>query len=209
MLDQQRDYVLRSVEERGVRLVRLWFTDVLGTLKSLAISPAELDNALERRHVLRRFVDRRVLPGPGVRRAGDARSRHVRAAPVGRPEGARGADLLRHPPPRRHPVRGRPAPGAAPPRAGRARQGPHVLRRPRRRVLLLRADRAGAAAGADRRGRILRPDDQRHHRRVAQEDDPHARDDGHPGRVQLPRGRARASRRSTSATPMRSPWPTA
>ena len=46
MLDQQRDYVLRSVEERGVRLVRLWFTDVLGTLKSLAISPAELDNAL-------------------------------------------------------------------------------------------------------------------------------------------------------------------
>ncbi len=47
MLDQQRDYVLRSVEERGVRLVRLWFTDVLGTLKSLAISPAELQNALE------------------------------------------------------------------------------------------------------------------------------------------------------------------
>lgn len=46
MRDQQRDYVLRSVEERGVRLVRLWFTDVLGTLKSLAISPAELENAL-------------------------------------------------------------------------------------------------------------------------------------------------------------------
>jgi glutamine synthetase len=44
--EQQREYVLRSVEERGVRLVRLWFTDVLGTLKSLAISPAELDNAL-------------------------------------------------------------------------------------------------------------------------------------------------------------------
>jgi glutamine synthetase len=47
MREQQRDYVLRSVEERGVRLVRLWFTDVLGTLKSLAISPAELENALE------------------------------------------------------------------------------------------------------------------------------------------------------------------
>ena len=29
-----------------MRLVRLWFTDVLGNLKSLAISPAELDNAL-------------------------------------------------------------------------------------------------------------------------------------------------------------------
>ncbi|WP_394934366.1 glutamine synthetase family protein [uncultured Ilumatobacter sp.] len=45
-MDQNREYVLRSVEERGVRLVRLWFTDVLGNLKSLAISPAELDNAL-------------------------------------------------------------------------------------------------------------------------------------------------------------------
>ncbi|MEY4606109.1 MAG: glutamine synthetase [Actinomycetota bacterium] len=47
MLDQQRDYVLRTVEERGVRLVRLWFTDVLGSLKSFAISPAELENALD------------------------------------------------------------------------------------------------------------------------------------------------------------------
>jgi glutamine synthetase len=47
MLEQQRAYVLRSVEERGVRLVRLWFTDILGNLKSFAISPAELENALE------------------------------------------------------------------------------------------------------------------------------------------------------------------
>jgi glutamine synthetase len=46
MLEQQRDYVLRSVEERGVRLIRLWFTDILGNLKSFAISPAELENAL-------------------------------------------------------------------------------------------------------------------------------------------------------------------
>lgn len=46
MNEQQRAYVLRSVEERGVRLIRLWFTDVLGNLKSLAISPQELDNAL-------------------------------------------------------------------------------------------------------------------------------------------------------------------
>ena len=47
MLEQNIDYVLRTVEERGVRLVRLWFTDVLGTLKSFAISPAELENALQ------------------------------------------------------------------------------------------------------------------------------------------------------------------
>ncbi len=41
------EYVLRTVEERGVRLVRLWFTDVLGQLKSFAISPAELESAFE------------------------------------------------------------------------------------------------------------------------------------------------------------------
>ena len=46
-MDRQTEYVLRTVEERGVRLVRLWFTDVLGQLKSFAISPAELENALE------------------------------------------------------------------------------------------------------------------------------------------------------------------
>jgi glutamine synthetase len=46
MHDQQKDYVLRTVEERGIRLVRLWFTDVLGNLKSFAISPAEMENAL-------------------------------------------------------------------------------------------------------------------------------------------------------------------
>lgn len=47
MNEQQRNYVLHTVEERGVRLIRLWFTDVLGVLKSFAISPAELENALE------------------------------------------------------------------------------------------------------------------------------------------------------------------
>ena len=46
-MERQQDYVLRTVEERGVRLIRLWFTDVLGQLKSVAISPAELENAFE------------------------------------------------------------------------------------------------------------------------------------------------------------------
>jgi glutamine synthetase len=44
-MERQREYVLRTVEERGVRLIRLWFTDVLGQLKSFAISPAELEAA--------------------------------------------------------------------------------------------------------------------------------------------------------------------
>jgi glutamine synthetase len=41
------EYVLRTVEERGVRFVRLWFVDVLGLLKSLAIPVSELEQALE------------------------------------------------------------------------------------------------------------------------------------------------------------------
>ena len=46
-MEREQEYVLRTVEERGVRLIRLWFTDVLGQLKSVAITPAELDTAFE------------------------------------------------------------------------------------------------------------------------------------------------------------------
>jgi glutamine synthetase len=46
-MERQLEYVLRTVEERGVRFVRLWFTDVLGFLKSVEITPAELEIALE------------------------------------------------------------------------------------------------------------------------------------------------------------------
>ncbi|MGQ0824882.1 MAG: glutamine synthetase family protein [Actinomycetota bacterium] len=45
-MERQLEYVLRTVEERGVRFVRLWFTDVLGFLKSVEITPAELEVAL-------------------------------------------------------------------------------------------------------------------------------------------------------------------
>ena len=41
------DYVLRTVEERDIRFIRLWFTDVLGFLKSFAITPAELEAAFD------------------------------------------------------------------------------------------------------------------------------------------------------------------
>jgi glutamine synthetase len=46
-VERQQDYVLRTVEERGVRFIQLWFTDVLGIPKAFAITPAELENALE------------------------------------------------------------------------------------------------------------------------------------------------------------------
>src|SRR4249919_393115 len=44
-MDRQQEFVLRTIEERDIRFVRLWFTDVLGTLKSVAVAPAELEGA--------------------------------------------------------------------------------------------------------------------------------------------------------------------
>ncbi len=46
-MDKQTEFVLRSIEERDIRFVRLWFTDVLGFLKSVAVAPAELEGAFE------------------------------------------------------------------------------------------------------------------------------------------------------------------
>jgi glutamine synthetase len=46
MVSAEIDYVLRAVEERGIRFVRLWFTDVLGFLKSFTITSQELEGAL-------------------------------------------------------------------------------------------------------------------------------------------------------------------
>jgi glutamine synthetase len=44
-VDRQEEFVLRTLEERDIRFVRLWFTDVLGYLKSVAVAPAELEGA--------------------------------------------------------------------------------------------------------------------------------------------------------------------
>ncbi|MFM9150955.1 MAG: glutamine synthetase family protein [Candidatus Planktophila sp.] len=46
-ISKQQEFVLRTIEERNIRFIRLWFTDVLGTLKSVAIAPAELENAFD------------------------------------------------------------------------------------------------------------------------------------------------------------------
>src|SRR5712672_2505825 len=45
LVDRQQEFVLRTLEERQIRFVRLWFTDVLGYLKSVAVAPAELEGA--------------------------------------------------------------------------------------------------------------------------------------------------------------------
>ncbi|MBE3123804.1 MAG: glutamine synthetase [Planctomycetes bacterium] len=42
-----RENVLRQVRDENVRFIRLWFTDLLGNLKSFAITPDELEGALD------------------------------------------------------------------------------------------------------------------------------------------------------------------
>ncbi|MGH2716103.1 MAG: glutamine synthetase family protein, partial [Thermoleophilaceae bacterium] len=50
MADQQprtADDIKSFVDDRGIRFVRLWFTDILGQLKSFSINAQELDDAFE------------------------------------------------------------------------------------------------------------------------------------------------------------------
>jgi glutamine synthetase len=42
-----KDYVLKTVKERDIHFVRFWFTDVLGVLKSFAVTDSELEGAFE------------------------------------------------------------------------------------------------------------------------------------------------------------------
>ena len=71
--DRQFEYVLRTVEERGVRFVQMWFTDVLGSLKSFAVTPAELENA---------FAEGMTFDGSAI----DGFSRHIESDMLAQPD---------------------------------------------------------------------------------------------------------------------------
>jgi len=45
--EQSKEYVLKMAREHDIKFIRLWFTDVLGMLKSFAITVEELETALE------------------------------------------------------------------------------------------------------------------------------------------------------------------
>jgi len=46
MLNPDVQFVLKTVEDRDIKFVRLWFTDILGFLKAVDITPAQLEEAL-------------------------------------------------------------------------------------------------------------------------------------------------------------------
>lgn len=45
-MNQDQEFVLRTIEERNIKFVRLWFTDILGLLKAFDITPSEVEEAL-------------------------------------------------------------------------------------------------------------------------------------------------------------------
>lgn len=46
-MSNKKEEILRIVKEKNVQFIRLWFTDILGIVKSFAIAPEELELALE------------------------------------------------------------------------------------------------------------------------------------------------------------------
>ncbi len=45
--EESKEYVLKMTKEHDVKFIRLWFTDILGILKSFAITVEELEGAME------------------------------------------------------------------------------------------------------------------------------------------------------------------
>src|SRR5512136_920881 len=44
---ESKEYVLKVAKEHDVKFIRLWFSDILGMLKSFAITVEELERAME------------------------------------------------------------------------------------------------------------------------------------------------------------------
>ena len=203
MLDQQRDYVLHTVEERGVRLVRLWFTDVLGTLKSFAI---------RRPNSRTRSSDGMTFDGSSIDGFSRVQETDVLAIPdpdtfevlpwgdPKAPEARIFCDI--------HHLDGTPFEGDPRQVLRRHVQAAHekgltFYVAPDVEFFYFKPLVEGAAARADRRGRVLRPHHERRHRRAAQADHPHAGERWASRSSTASTRTLRASRRSICATPTR------
>ena len=99
---------IAEVAERNIRFIRLWFTDVLGQLKSFSINSAELEDA---------FAGGNGFDGSSITGFNPIEESDMLAVPDpttfttlpwSPEEQPTGADVLRHPGPRRRALRGRP-----------------------------------------------------------------------------------------------------
>ena len=202
---ESRKQVLKEIEKQKVEYVLFWFTDLEGHLKSFAITPGEIESALDDGmgfdgSSITGFnaieeSDMVAIPDPGRR-----------LMPTGPGEAVVGRMICDVVTPDGVPYEGDPR---------------YMLRKalermegmgfdtfnvgPELRVLPLRRRQGHRDA---RRGRLLRDDDDGRRHRAAERHDQGARVDGDPDRVPPPRGRSLAAPRSTCATPARSTWPT-
>ena len=44
--EEAKKYVIKAAKDKNIKLISLWFTDILGFLKSFAITPRELEEVL-------------------------------------------------------------------------------------------------------------------------------------------------------------------
>ena len=189
-MDRQQEFVLRTIEERDIRFVRLWFTDVLGTLKSVAVAPAELEGAFSEGIGFDGSRDRGLragLRGGHARQARTRRRSRCCRGAASRPGPRACSATSRRPTARRarRPAQRAQARAVARPPTW----GSPSTRTPRSSSTCSRRAGRRAAARAGRHGGLLRPRPARHRARLPPRRDHDARGDGHLGRVQPPRGR--------------------
>ena len=203
---EARKDVLKRIDDEGVEFVLLWFTDIEGHLKSFAVTPSEIEGALDDGmgfdgSSITGFnaieeSDMVAIPDPDT----------YQLMPWREGETKVGADDLRRRHARRQAVRGRPALRPAPRARADGVDGlRHVQRRPRARVLPLQGRHGHGDA---RRGRLLRDDDARRGDRAAPARRS-ARSRRWASRSSTSTTRSgRRSTRSTCASRPRSRWPT-
>ena len=187
-----KDYVLKTVEERDVHFVRFWFTDVLGVLKSLRRHRQRARGRVRRGHGLRRLLDRRLHPHRGVRHGRVSRTRRpsrcCRGVPSEQGVGRMFCDITK---PDGKPFEGDPRYALKRMLKKAADMGYTMYVGPELEFFYFADDQEHRGP---RQGRLLRPDAARRRERPAPRDRAHAREDGHPGRVLAPRGRPVAAR---------------
>ena len=96
--------VLKVVKEKNVSFIQFWFTDVLGMQKIFSITPSELEEGLEEGMGFDGSSIAGLLPDRRERYDRHARSDHLPDHPLAAFRPAGGADDLRHPESRRHPL---------------------------------------------------------------------------------------------------------
>ena len=177
-----------------MRLIRLWFTDVLGQLKSVAISPAELENAFEEgMHFDGSAIDgfSRVQESDVLAKPDPNSFELLPWAKGDDPSARMFCDILNHDD---TPFEGDPRQVLKRNLDKAREQGFSFYVAPEMEFFYFADGDPSTPPQPLDTGLLLRPHHRRRGQRPAQAHDPHARGHGHPGRVLVPRGRPQPAR---------------